>query len=121
MMFLSEDNNNNDMEESVTISNAERDQENINTNQKSVNLIDIEGDHTQDNINNISNIPKNTQSIMDNSSANIIDILQGVSLIDDGPKISSAVIPRQVKSNKVLGCITRKPSRICEQEKWFND
>lgn len=84
------------MEENVTISHADKEQENVITNQKSVNLIDIEGDNTQDNINNISNIVKNSQSIIDNSSANIIDILQGVSLMDEGPKIINAVIPRQV-------------------------
>lgn len=85
------------MEENITISNYDKEQESVITNQKSISLIDIEGDNNQDNINNISNIVRtNTQSIMDNSSANIIDILQGVSLIEEGHKITSANIPRQV-------------------------
>ena len=82
------------MEESITVLNPET-EKNI-TESKPVNLLDLSADEPQ-NVNDLSNILRSStaNSILDNSSANIIDILQGVSMIEE-PKATSAIIPRQV-------------------------
>ena len=98
------------MEETITVQNSDK-EENI-INKKSINLIDIDGD-TSENVANISNILRtNTQSMMDNSSANIIDILGDISL-DQGQKITSAIIPIQVFCFLITDLASRKSSRIC--------
>lgn len=86
-------------DETITVTYGDNNESVINAPQKSVDLLDLGGGDNDNNLNNVSNIVRTqTQSVMDNSSANIIDILGGVSLIDDGPKSSSAIIPKQVNS-----------------------
>ena len=94
--------NNDEFEDSITVSNSEKNEPEVIINTKSVDLLDLGNDDDQNNNINISSIVRTNTVSVDNSSLNIMDILQGVSLIDinvNEVKNSVANIPRQVLYN----------------------
>ena len=82
-------------DEQITVTNADKGDEIIQT-AKSVDLLDLGGGDVREsyNPNNISHIPRtNTVATVDQSGANLLDMLGEVSFSE---KPKSAIIPRQV-------------------------